>query len=201
MTLHVTDQIVFGSFIACLAVVACHRGQSGSQSLSPVPCSTAPEEGGRLAFSVLGRGAGNRLDANDWKQPFVGSWDITMTVDSTQAFVHQRSVFRPVQPSCSAAGLLQITDTLFALRGDSALAAHLDLDLFGFHGGAFVWPGRVSLHQQGTTLLLDLCPGCFDTGVTAVISARGDSLVGTWSELAFVGRFRAGRIALARRRS
>jgi hypothetical protein len=119
-----------------------------------------------------------------------------MTVDSVQTFVHQRSAFRPVQSSCIAEGTLEITDTLLALREQGALAAHLELDVSRFHGGGFVWPGRVSLRREGQVLYLDLCPGCFDTGVSANLTTRGDSLMGTWSEMAFVGHFRAGRMLL-----
>ena len=200
MTLPTASQIA-SAIVAGLAVVACHRTRVDSQQLSPVACSAAPAEDGRLAFGVAGRQGSARLASDDWKQAFVGSWDITMTVDSTQAFVRQRSVFRPVQSPCNGAGFLQISDTLLELRGDSALAAHLEMDLSGFHGGAFVWPGRVSLHRSGNVLHLNLCPGCYDTGVTAVVGLRGDSLVGTWSELAFVGHYRAGRIELRRKQS
>ena len=190
-------RITCASFaLACLAFVACHRGQV--QSLSPVACAASKAADGRLAFTVLGRGQGTNLPSDDWRRAFVGSWHITMTVDSIQTFAHNRSLFRPVQPSCNAAGLLQITDTLLVIRDDSAQVAQLDLDISSFYGGRFVWPGRVSLRRNRDTLQLDFCPGCFDTGVLAVVSSRGDSLVGTWSESALIGRFRAGRITLWR---
>jgi hypothetical protein len=198
MTCRTLTRITYAGFaLACLAVIACHRGQV--EALSPVGCAASTTTDGRMAFTILGRGQGTNLSSDDWRRAFVGSWHITMTVDSVQAFVHHRSVFRSVQPSCNAAGLLQITDTLLVMRDDSAQAAQLDLDLSSFYGGRFVWPGRVSLRRKGDSLQLDFCPGCFDTGVLAMVSARGDSLVGTWSELAFVGQFRAGRIAIWRK--
>src|SRR6266705_2447915 len=115
MTFPTANQIA-STILACLTVVACHRAQVDSQALSPVECTAAPVEDGRVAFSVAGQRGRTRLAPDDWRQEFVGSWRITMMVDSTQAFVRQRSVFRPVVSPCSAAGVLQITDTVLALR-------------------------------------------------------------------------------------
>jgi len=187
--------------LASVALLACHKARVDSQSLTPVVCSDSATTDGRLAFSVSGQQKGDQLAMDDWRRPFVGAWHITMTVDSVQTFVHHRSVFRPVQPSCSAAGTLEITDTLVVVREEGALAAHLELDVSRFHGGGFVWPGRVSLRREGNLLQLNLCPGCFDTGVSATLNTLGDSLTGTWREMAFFGHFRVGRMRLWRKES
>jgi hypothetical protein len=181
------------------AMVACQRARVAP--LAPVACSDSLTTDGRLAFGVDGQRTGAQLPAADWRRAYVGSWSVSMTLDSVQAFVRNRSVFRPVDPSCSAVGSLAISDTLLVLRTEEALAARLELDVSKFRGGRFVWPGRLSLRREGDKLTLDLCPGCFDTGVWAILSSRGDSLIGTWSEMAYVGHFRAGRIVLWRKDS
>src|SRR5262249_8196077 len=173
MTLRTATLTYMGVATVSLWAGACPRARV--ESLSPVACTLAPNGWQYGPFTVLGRGQSTSLSFGDWRRPYVGSWQITMTVDSARTFGHQTSGWRAVQQSCSATGLLQITDTLLLGREDSAQVAQLEMDFSTLYGGPFVWSRSVSVRHQGKMLQLDLCPGCLDedqhnTGIRALLS-------------------------------
>ena len=195
---------MFPRFVTAVTLaILCHSGPLAAQTLQAIPCSGPTSDDGRVASTVLGIGeATGVLSPDAWERQYVGRWRVRLTIDSVQALVQHgdttSSVFRPLAPACSASGELTITDsTAPLLRGMSLRAPH-SLSYGAFYGGPLSWRDHVHLLQTDSGLVINFCPGCFDTGVVAFVRAYGDSLVGYWSERAFLGYFRAGALTLYR---
>jgi len=141
------------------------------------------------------------LTEGDVLRPLVGTWRITFAVDSVLGgYVDNRAVMRAASGS-SVSGTLQLLDTLVEgrVRG---LRAALDID-FTPALGRQVSCFRPGHGVVGITVLphevsLWFTPGAGDCGFRGGGTWRGDSVVGRWSEDAYVGFKTVGRFRMLR---
>jgi hypothetical protein len=143
------------------------------------------------------------LSASDWRQEFIGAWQIEFVLDSvrvpdqTDGVMLMRAVSGP-----SVLGRFTLTDSIVDAPWIRGLRSSLIIDdvaLLGRPMSCFEpRPTTTRIERQNGGVIIDFTPGAADCGLTALVQMEGDSVIGRWREGGFTGPPATGRVSLRR---
>jgi len=141
------------------------------------------------------------LGSHDSRRALAGSWQADFEADSVEWPSGGDSIRFRQAPSKWISGSLWLGDTIAGLRV-RGLRAEMVVDftpILGRQMSCFEsGRGVVDVERHGQTVRFWFTPGAGDCGFGGIAQYYGDSLIGTWSEGAFVGSASAGRFRFVR---
>lgn len=166
-----------------------------------VVCASLTIACGGTPFFTARPDAAVPLGSHDSRRALAGSWRTEFEADSVEWPSGGDSIRFRHGPSQWISGTLWLGDTLAGVqvRGVRAemvadFTPILGRQMSCFHSGR----GVIDVERRGQMVRFWFTPGAGDCGFGGTAQDYGDSLIGTWSEAAFVGAASAGRFKFVR---